>query len=211
MEEIGYDFRFKMLVLGSKSVGKSLLVRRLAGLDTIDFKSDATIGVEFSTHKMVYKDKLIKLHLWDTSGDKAFEKILTPYYKNMACIFIIFDLTNKDSLDQAGKAYENYMLKKEIDNNPPIIFLGNKMDLPGERQISSAKGQIFALERECHYMEVSAKTGANVSDMLKFIVEEMSKNIDPYVGGYGIQLGFKTDSAEVKKRGCYSGSYCIIS
>ena len=97
MEEMGYDYRFKMLVLGSKSVGKSLLVRRLAGLETIDFKSDATIGVEFSTHKMVYKDKQIKLHLWDTSGDKAFEKILAPYYKNMACIFIVFDLILKIS------------------------------------------------------------------------------------------------------------------
>ena len=211
MEEIGYDYRFKMLVLGTKDVGKTLLVRKLAELETFNFKSDATIGVEFTTHKLVYKDKLIKLHLWDTAGDEAFERILAPYYKNMACIFIVFDLTNKDSLTQAEKSYNSYILKKEEGNKAPIIFIGNKMDLHKEREISAAKGQIFALERDCHYMEVSAKTGANVSDMLKFIIEKISENVNPYVGGHGIQLGFKTDSSEVKKRGCYSGSYCIIS
>ena len=211
MEEMGYDYRFKMLVLGSKDVGKTLLVRKLAGLDTMDFKSDATIGVEFTTHKLVFKDKLIKLHLWDTAGDEAFERILAPYYKNMACIFIVFDLTNIDSLNEAEKAYNNYILQKEKGNKAPIIFLGNKMDLFKERKISTAKGQLFAVERDCHYMEVSAKTGANVSDMLKYVIEEISENIDPYVGGHGIQLGFKTDSSEVKKRGCYSVSSCIIS
>lgn len=62
-----YDEEFKIVIVGSSSVGKSALITRF-----IDdkFKDDllATIGVDFRFRTLALDGKKIKLQIWDTAG-----------------------------------------------------------------------------------------------------------------------------------------------
>lgn len=42
---------------------------------------DTTIGVEFGSQIFKYKDKVIKIQIWDTAGQESFRSITRSYYK----------------------------------------------------------------------------------------------------------------------------------
>jgi len=62
-----YDEEFKIVIVGSSSVGKSALIVRF-----VDdrFKDDllATIGVDFRFRTLSVDGRKVKLQIWDTAG-----------------------------------------------------------------------------------------------------------------------------------------------
>lgn len=60
-----FHYCFKFILVGNSSVGKSCLLNQyIEG----QFKGnlDATVGVEFGQKDVVYKDKVIRVNIWDT-------------------------------------------------------------------------------------------------------------------------------------------------
>jgi Ras-related protein Rab-6A len=53
--------------LGDQSVGKTSIIHRFIYDQFVD-DYQATIGIDFMTHKMYIEDKIIILNLWDTAG-----------------------------------------------------------------------------------------------------------------------------------------------
>jgi Ras-related protein Rab-6A len=48
-------------------VGKTSIIHRFI-YDSFDENYQATIGIDFMSHKMYIEDKIIILNLWDTAG-----------------------------------------------------------------------------------------------------------------------------------------------
>jgi GTPase SAR1 family protein len=74
------------------------------------------------------------------------------------------------------------------------MLIGNKLDLPDERQVTAEVAEAFAKRHEMQYFEVSAKTGANVADSMREFLGDIQTRIDE--GGYGLT---HCDTTEVTK------------
>jgi GTPase SAR1 family protein len=50
-------------------------------------------------------DKKIRMQIWDQSGQSRFKTITTSYYRNSNGIFILFNLTDKRTFEDAQNWY----------------------------------------------------------------------------------------------------------
>ena len=66
-ENIKSDYTFKVIVIGNSSVGKSSLIDR-ATKNRFLGDYNPTIGFDFCSFYVKYKEKVIKLQIWDTCG-----------------------------------------------------------------------------------------------------------------------------------------------
>src|SRR5271165_522496 len=92
------DYLIKVIVVGDSGVGKSSILLRYAD-DAFSEKFISTIGVDFKVKNLTVDKKQIKLQIWDTAGQERFRTIVSAYYKNIDCVFVIFDLTDVNSFD----------------------------------------------------------------------------------------------------------------
>ena len=91
----------KLLLLGESNVGKASIINN----DKYIYKRNATlsassIGVDFETKIINYKNKKYKIRLFDTAGQERFHSITYGYYHLGDGFLIVFDLTNEHSLNK---------------------------------------------------------------------------------------------------------------
>ena len=176
MEEEGYDFIFKVLLLGNSDVGKSSLLLRY--VDSV--WNDAfvpTIGVDFKVKTFTINEKKVKMQIWDTAGQERFRTVVATYFRGAHGILLLYDVTNKDSF----KNLESWLIEIEKNAKEKVlkILIGNKCDLTDDREISTEEGKAFALRNGMEFMETSAKMNTNVTEAFetlgKLMIEFNSK------------------------------------
>ena len=153
-------FNFKIILIGSISVGKTSIINRYV-LNEYNELYSCTLKVEFKTKIMNINNMVkTKLTIFDTSGEEKFRAITKQYYKDAQGVLLVYDVTSKDSFDNI------VVWERDIKNNAPadtVIFLvGNKSDLTKERVISYQEGKKKADELGMFFTEVSAKSGDNI-------------------------------------------------
>ena len=47
--------------------------------------------------------KKIKLQIWDTAGQERFKNIISSYYRGANGIFLVYDITDKESFEDLNK------------------------------------------------------------------------------------------------------------
>jgi small GTP-binding protein len=157
--------KFKIVLAGSKHVGKSSLIARFCD-DVFLEQSIDTIGVAFK-RKVITANNFTTpvdadLVIWDFGGEEKY-RILIPNYLNMAYgAVILFDLTRPETLLDVQNWWS--IIKGNTDEELIPIIVGSKCDLVDERQISKKEIDDFIIENDmhCDYLETSAKTGENV-------------------------------------------------
>lgn len=106
MESAHYDCAFKILLLGDSGVGKSSTLFKFI-YDNFEEDHYTTIGVEFAS-KIIdyhefnphnYENKKIKLQIWDTAGQERFRSITKSYFRNIAGVIMVFDITRKSTFE----------------------------------------------------------------------------------------------------------------
>ena len=65
--------------------------------------------------------------MWDTGGRESFRTILTSYYRGAHGVFILLDLTIKNSIDSVKSYYET--VSKYGSEYVQIVLIGTKSDL----------------------------------------------------------------------------------
>jgi len=122
----GYDVKFKIIICGDSTVGKTSLVKMYSVGHMENIVS--TIGVDYVSTGIQIKDEGKKVHIqlqiWDTAGQERFRSIITNFYKTAYGAIIMFDVTNRESfksLDYWVDQIRSYA-KKDI----PILIVGNK-------------------------------------------------------------------------------------
>lgn len=126
----------KVIIAGSPSVGKTCILSKFID-DHEDFtiRYEPTIGANLRTAEMPMRDKVIKLEIWDSSGDKKVQKSLRRFYRNADCLILVFDITSKDSfadLDQYLENFIEFSEHEELDEFP-VLLVCNKSDLSDKR------------------------------------------------------------------------------
>ena len=136
-----YHYLFKVVLVGNSCVGKSSIVVRYAD-DEFSEVFLATIGVDFRFKSFPLGSNKIKLQIWDTAGHERFRTITSSYYRGAHALLIVFDLTDKQSFEDAT----NYWYNEIRSSCPPetqILLVGNKSDLNDSRTVPAELVQAF--------------------------------------------------------------------
>jgi len=182
-EELIEKLKFKLCVLGAASVGKTSLIHRFVeGFFRESYL--ATIGVAFltktinTTLRNGKKAKII-LQIWDIGGQSIFQSIRSNYIKGSQGAFILFDVTNKNSLihiddwiNELTKALGIQDLKRI-----PILVIGNKIDLDYDERLKKRALDYLRnqFEYEIPITYTSAKTGLGMNEAFEQITNMMIK------------------------------------
>lgn len=183
---MSYDYLFKIIIIGEQGGGKTSIVKRI--IDNIFVnKREPTIGLDFTSIQTKYEDKKIKYHFWDTAGQESFSNIIKVYYRNIACCFIVVEVNDKEWEENLVKWLGRYNSNRDEGITAKPIILTTKLDL--KREFSEEEGKRFAIDNDCLYYEVSAKTGENMTGLLGFLTHNIISNMDENNLGPGITKG----------------------
>lgn len=164
--------QFKLVLLGESAVGKSSLVLRFVKGQFHDYQ-ESTIGAAFLTQTVCLDDITVKFEIWDTAGQERYHSLAPMYYRGAQAAIVVYDLTNKDSFNRA-KAWVKE-LQRQASPNIVIALAGNKTDLSNKRAVETAEADNYATENGLLFMETSAKTAMNVSEIFMAIANKLPK------------------------------------
>ena len=165
-----YDYTFKILVLGDNPARKTAFTKRyISGYYQEDIK--LTIGVDFYSKTTTFKDKKIKIQLWDFGGEEKFRFLLPEYCKGASGAFFLYDITHYGSFKHIS---EWLKIIRENTGDIPIILIGSKLDLHENRVVSRDEGLLAAEKYNlASFLEVSSKTGENVEKAFEIMIEKL--------------------------------------
>lgn len=166
-----YDHLFNIKLLGDSGAGKTCLLLRFAE-DTYTENYLSTIGVDFKTKAIEAAGKKIRLNILDTAGQERFRTITSQYEQNPHAVMICFDLTDKESFNNAKIWYTQ---TKEKEKKGTIIFLvGNKSDKTTQRVVDDVELQKLAEENpDINLAITSAKENSYVSETFAAVAESI--------------------------------------
>lgn len=90
----------------------------------------------------------------------------------------MYSLVNQQSF-QDIKPMRDQIIRVKRYERVPMILVGNKVDLEGEREVSFGEGKALAEEWSCPFMETSAKNKASVDELFAEIVRQMNHAAQP--------------------------------
>ncbi|MFX1321788.1 MAG: Rab family GTPase [Promethearchaeota archaeon] len=164
-------YKFKVVVCGDPGVGKTSTILRFTD-NAFRRTYIATIGVSISEKNVLIDKDTVNFILWDIAGQLKFEMMRKHYYKGAEAAFLIFDLTNPESLKNIPKWYQDITKEVKLNHNLPMMIIGNKCDLTEKRMIKRKEAEDIAKKLSLDYYETSALTGENIHDVFKQIAKK---------------------------------------
>jgi small GTP-binding protein len=176
---------FKLILLGSAAVGKTTLVNSFLKKEQMsDYRP--TLGISISTQTYYlqgFKDDQIKFLIYDLAGQDLFKKMRHDYYIGASCAFVVYDITRRETFDEAINFWYKDA-RKEL-GDIPFVLVGNKIDLEPQRQVSKEEGMKKAEELCSFFIETSALKNINVKETFKIIgIGLFFKTFEESVEGY---------------------------
>lgn len=165
--------RVKILMLGDSGVGKSSLICRWT-LDNFSPTLVSTVGVDFKAKKVVLDSEPLQVQVWDTAGQEQFHKITTSYYRGANGIMLVYDVSDRQSLENIEYWIKN--IKKHATDSVHVALIGNKTDLRDENHsncVTTEMGREVATKFGIPYFETSAKEAVNVEEAYQTVLRSI--------------------------------------
>lgn len=200
---------FKLVIVGAENTGKTSL---LAAYRQKSFKaqvksSDQAKQVNVSVELQGVNAK-VDLTCFDLPGKDMHMGLNRMYLRDTNAALIVFDKTNKASLEKA----EQWI--KELDQSGPsdllICLAATKSDLVDKHQLSHQDGSNFAkLHKISVFVECSAKTKENLDTLFNKIAMECYKQRENFEQAeqrktfrLGTTIKREGDLEDGEKKGC---------
>ena len=161
---------FKIILLGDTTVGKTAFFRRFF-LNEFSDSFTSTLGINETSKYVKIDNKIFKIQIWDTAGQKRFKTIPQKYYEKADGIILIYDITNEESFNNISQWTKD--IRKTGSEHLIVYLLGNKVDLIEERKIYAEQGRQIAFNEKMKFIEISCKWDLNVSDIVFCLVYDM--------------------------------------
>lgn len=161
---------YKIVIVGGGGVGKSALTIQLIQNHFID-EYDPTI--EDSYRKQVTIDQeTCLLDILDTAGQEEYSAMRDQYMRTGQGFLCTFSVTSRSSFDEICSFREQILRVKDSDT-VPLVLVGNKCDLLGDRQVPTTEGAALAKAFGCPFFECSAKARINIDESFYQLVREI--------------------------------------
>ncbi len=164
---------YELLLLGDTNVGKTSIFESFIK-GTFKENQSASIGVDFETKIFKYKNTNYRIHLYDTAGQERFRAITEGFYHLGKGYFIVFDLTNENSLNSIQYWIDSI---KEYSEESKFIILGNKDDLKDKKIsdeiINNELNKLKQSEnnKDLIYLKTSAKKDKNIKKAFETMID----------------------------------------
>ncbi|XP_053348647.1 ras-related protein Rab-25a [Clarias gariepinus] len=172
--DLGYNFVFKVVLIGESGVGKSNLLSRFTK-NEFNHDSRTTIGVEFSTRSVQLDEVTIKAQIWDTAGLERYRAITSAYYRGAVGALLVYDISKHLTYESVER-----WLKELYDHADPhivIMLVGNKSDLTTSRTVPTDEAKAFADSKGLLFIETSALQSTNVEIAFLQVLTEIHKKV----------------------------------
>uniref|UniRef100_A0A8B9KFY0 EF-hand domain-containing protein n=1 Tax=Astyanax mexicanus TaxID=7994 RepID=A0A8B9KFY0_ASTMX len=159
----GPDRLFKIVLVGNSSVGKTSLLRRFCD-DCFCPGTSATVGIDYSVKTLVVDNSQVALQMWDTAGQERYRSITKQFFRKADGVVVMYDITS----EQTFTAVRSWLasVQEGAGEDIPVMLLGNKTDLEGQREIQFKAGEKLAKDSQLIFFECSAFSGHNVTESM---------------------------------------------
>ena len=161
-------FKFRVVLLGEATVGKTSLLRRYTE-NVFEEEYKKTLGTTFATKEVEVKDEAgdtrgVKLSIWDMGGQSTYRELRRQYMKGSSAAIIVYDVTKPESFMAMNNWFESF---REVCPDAPIFICANKVDLADKRMVPQEPGMMLRDWFQSEYYETSAKDGTRVNDVFE--------------------------------------------
>ena len=161
MNNNDYTIRLKSIravFLGLDGVGKTSILEKYLGIENINDPYSTILSNDYSK-KIKFDDLDYTVRIMDTPGRERFINALRVYIRTSRIIFLVFDMTRKESFLHLDKLLE--MISENINNNKVMfVLIGNKADLLDKFEIKEKDAKKFAEILNAKFFLSSAKNSA---------------------------------------------------
>ncbi|RDB17695.1 GTP-binding protein rhb1 [Hypsizygus marmoreus] len=168
--------RRKIAVLGSRSVGKSSLVKQFIENQFMDAYYP-TIESTFAK-TVTYKGIEYECHIIDTAGQDEYSPVNAQHAIGIHGYILVYSIASRNSFDMIQIIYD-----KIVDfcgvTDIPCVIVGSKCDLSQSRQVQSSEGQKLGQKNGAPWVEASAKENINVGKVFDLCLQEIEKRTTP--------------------------------
>jgi GTPase KRas protein len=154
----------------------------------------------------VIDDEVALLDVLDTAGQEEYSAMREQYMRTGEGFLLVYSITSRQSFEEI-LTFEQQILRVKDKDYFPMIVVGNKADLEGEREVSTegslcvqreryihtqgshansatSEGQALARQFGCKFIETSAKSRKNVDQAFFDIVREI-RRFNKEMSSYG--------------------------
>ncbi|XP_063355771.1 ras-related protein Rab-17-like [Pelmatolapia mariae] len=194
-----HTLRVKMVLLGSSGVGKSSLALRFS---KDEFRSTSpTVGCAYLTQLVHLSNTTLRFEIWDTAGQEKYHSVTPLYYRGAHVALLVYDITQRETFVRA-QVWLKELEKQYIPGSTVIWLVGNKGDLPHDRQVPLEEGQSLASNKGLYFTETSALSGEQVTELLQSVAHRVFECIGAQQGG--LTEWQETPSVELRHRDSFN-------
>ena len=154
---------YKVILIGESGVGKSALLQYLCYRRFTPY-NPSTIGAAFAIYKQGSPITSHKFSIWDTAGQERYRSIVSVYFRQVAIILLVYDVTNPQSLVAAEREWLPTIRNHVSEESVLIVLIANKIDLEHDPQIIQT-GQELASRHNYLFVQTSAKEGLGIQEL----------------------------------------------
>jgi len=167
-------YQFKIITVGQRSVGKSMMLQYFTKEE--DARNDtlpSTVGpkMDIVNRFLTTQGELVETILWDTAGQETFRAMSVPLYRGSNGVFLVYSIADRETFNQCSSWLTE--VRRHVDENVPIMLIGNQIDRVAERAVETSDAQAFALQHGLLFAEISGKEGTNVDYAFQRLVHEV--------------------------------------
>ncbi|XP_035381454.1 ras and EF-hand domain-containing protein homolog [Electrophorus electricus] len=169
------DRLFKVVLVGNSSVGKTSLLHRFCD-DCFYPGTSATVGIDYSVKTLTVDNSQVALQMWDTAGQERYRSITKQFFRKADGVVVMYDITS----EQTFTAVRSWMasVQEGAGEDIPVMLLGNKTDLEGQRAIEFRAADRLAKDSQMMFFECSALSGQYVTEAMVHLARVLKEQED---------------------------------
>ncbi|KAJ3417083.1 GTP-binding protein [Chytridiales sp. JEL 0842] len=162
----------KIAVLGARAVGKSSLVVQFV---ESHFSETYYPTIENTFTKIIkHKNQEFAAEIIDTAGQDEYSILNSRHAIGIHGYVLVYSISSRSSFEMCNVIRDKILNFTGMDW-VPIVLVGNKADLQGQRQVQEEDGKKIAAEWNAHFVETSAKVGTNVTRIFELMLAQIEK------------------------------------
>lgn len=129
--------------------------------------------------KVVLHGRECQIDILDTAGQEDYAVVRDNYFRSGEGFLCVFSLVDRETF-AATNEFRDLVLRVKVDQQIPLILVGNKLDLceGDRREVSKDEADAQAASWGVPFVETSAKTQANVDKVFYDLLEKIEQRKD---------------------------------